>query len=186
MPKQPTKLEILNDYRYQLALVPLNKEPENIDERIVKIKKMIEDGERPAINKSKLGLDVTVAKTATSDEPAAADTKAKKTKGVTAKAASADDVKTKRTKSDDPKTSSGARSGRVNSKTSNTEEVEPKGVRLGDICKRMGIDTRAARIKLRTAYKDQKKSGAPDTIGDSWLWKQADVAKVEALLKGGE
>lgn len=53
-------------------------------------------------------------------------------------------------------------------------------VKLADICKELKVAPRAARIKLRAAYKKDK--GLPATAGDTWAWKKGDVAKIKGLL----
>jgi G3E family GTPase len=187
MPKESENLVLLNDLRHQLGYVPLNKEPENIAERITKLKAQIERGERIVINKSRLSPPSAVAKANEAGEPPATTTRQEKAVAKNKKADKAE-TQAKTEKQEDPpkeKETTTKKKTEKAAKAASPESTEAvKSVRLGDICKRTGIDTRLARIKLRTAYKDQKKSGAPDTIGDSWLWKQSDAAKIEAIIKG--
>jgi len=50
-------------------------------------------------------------------------------------------------------------------------------VRLGDLCKRLKIEPRAARIRLRKAG-----DKVPATVGDSWRWASKDAAAIEAII----
>jgi hypothetical protein len=54
-------------------------------------------------------------------------------------------------------------------------------VKLSDICDDLKLEPRAARIKLRAAYK-KKDNDLPDTVGDTWGWKKGDVSKIKSLL----
>ena len=55
------------------------------------------------------------------------------------------------------------------------------GVKLASICRDMKINPRAARIKLREAYKGK---GMPETLGGAWMWSPGDVVKVKEVLSG--
>lgn len=67
------------------------------------------------------------------------------------------------------------------SKPAPAKPSEGDSVSLASICKRLGVEPRAARIKLRKA---DKEGGVPSTVGEIWAWAPKDVKAVEALIKG--
>lgn len=52
-----------------------------------------------------------------------------------------------------------------------------EGVPLRDICKKINVEPRAARIKLRKA------KNVPKTVSDNWTFAAKDVAAVEKIIK---
>jgi len=156
------QLEELNALRRQLQMVPLNKAPEgDLSERIAKLKQRVERDPVAQAN----------AKAASDAAPAEETTTPEETPAKVIKKGKVPDVKKA------PKTVKGTK-----------VKVEPENdastVRLGDICKRLELDARLARIKLRKAG-----DKVPDTVGDSWRWAAKDVSAVEAIInatKGGD
>jgi hypothetical protein len=61
------------------------------------------------------------------------------------------------------------------------DDKKPAGdsVALADICARVKVEPRAARIRLRAAREEGK---APDMIGGRWAFKTKDVKSVEAII----
>lgn len=156
--KQSPKLAKLNSLRAKMSMVPINVEPENVDERITRLEQRIAE---------KIGGDTApVMPTKAKGEPVAPKgKKAKKSENANS------------TPSEKPKPVKGQVFER---KLRPPEDAD--GVRLGDICKKLRIDAREARVKLRRAYRGGV-SGLPKTIGDAWLWKKGDVPAIEKLVK---
>lgn len=64
-----------------------------------------------------------------------------------------------------------------------TAEELKSGVRLGHICKRLKIEPKAARIRLRAADASGR---VPPTVGDAWVWLPKHVPAVEAIIEGSK
>jgi len=148
-----TQLDELNALRRQLSMVPLNKLPEgDLDARIAKLRQRVErdpiaQAQGAPASPVNEGPVVPVAPP----------------------------VKPKKVKSDIGKSTPEDKSTKAEAKS--TSKADGNAVRLGDICQRLKVDGRIARVKLRKAG-----DKVPSTIGDAWLWDARDVAAVEAII----
>ena len=142
------QLDTLNDLRRQMQLVPLNKTPPDIATRIAKLRERIAAGAT-----THNGDDATTT-TTPEERPAKAAKPVKKSNASTQEQVTKEQVTKEQGQSTD---------GDV--------------VTLGDICKRLDVEGRAARIRLRKAGER-----VPARVGDSWRWSRDDVAAVEAII----